>query len=115
MLPTLQCYLLPFPYLSFSTWTEFASDVNGKKLSKLVGQTDEEKLLDLCNTIEQQVQQLRPYQPIAKSQVLSTLCCRIPNHNKLPLFVVCAGASQPYCSAQLFACRMPQSFLTFPS
>jgi hypothetical protein len=78
-----------------STWTEFASDVNGKKLSKLVGQTDEEKLIDLCNAIDRQVQQLRPYQPIAKSQVLSKLCCRIPHHHKLPLFVACSGASQP--------------------
>jgi hypothetical protein len=53
--------------------------------------------------------------PTLRSQVLSKLCCQKPNHNKLPLFVVCEGEAQPYCLAPLFACQMPQSFLTFPS
>jgi hypothetical protein len=74
-----------------STWTEFASDVNGKKLSKLIGQNDEEKLAQLCNIIEEQVQKLNPYQPIASSQLLVKLCCRNVKHNKQPVLDICPG------------------------
>jgi hypothetical protein len=37
------------------------------------------------------------FSPIPKSQLLSKLCCRIPHHDKRPLFVVCKGASHPLC------------------
>jgi hypothetical protein len=67
--------------------------VNGKKLSKLTGQNDEEKLAQLCNIIEEQVQKLNPYQPIASSQLLVKLCCRNVKHNKQPVLDICPGRS----------------------
>jgi len=94
-----------------STWNEFASDVNGKKLSKLVGQSDEDKLLDLCNVIAAQVQTLRPYQPISDSRILSNLCCRNPKHQKLPVLDLCLGDVPPFLfvyslsSRPALACR----------
>ena len=117
MLSSFELFFIPltFSLPIYSTWTEFASDVNGKKLSKLVGQTDEEKLIDLCNAIDRQVQQLRPYQPIAKSQVLSKLCCRIPHHDKRPLFVACSGESQPRFPRAVAHTRHLPSYSPWPA
>jgi len=102
-----------------STWNEFVSDVHGKKLSKLVGQSDEDKLLDLCNVIDAQVQTLRPFQPF---RILSKLCCRNPKHQKLPVLDLCLGDIPPlyFCifiiitprpRLQITACCVARAFM----
>jgi hypothetical protein len=87
-----------YSLFSRRTWKECISDVNGKKLSLAVGQNDEEKLADLCKIIEQQVQDLNPYQPTASSQVLVKLCCRIPLHKKQLVLDICPGAFSSVCT-----------------
>ncbi len=67
--------------------------MNGKKLSNLQGLNDEEKLAALCSIIEEEVQKLNPYQPIANSQVLVKLCCRDPGHKKQQILDICSGTS----------------------
>lgn len=79
----------PPPSLLYSTWFEFSSSMNGIMLHKLVGPSDDEKLMNLCNTIEEQVQKLRPFQPIAKSRFISNLYCR--QHNGA-VTEICPGA-----------------------
>ena len=78
-----------------NTWNEFASATNGKKLSNLVGQSDEDKLAELCKIIDSQIQTLRPYQPISDCRILSNLCCRKPNHQQHKVVDICFGAIPP--------------------
>jgi hypothetical protein len=99
----------------YSTWTEFASDVNGKKLSKLIGNDDEEKLLDLCNLIAEQVQNLRPYQPITNSPVLFKLFCRTPTHDKQLVVDICPGDLLPCVAKRCSHIYLYASFRPWPA
>jgi hypothetical protein len=102
MLPYIHFFVLASQTFMCSTWTEFASDVNGKKLSRLNGANDEEKLVDLCNIIEEQVQKLKPYQPIANSHVLVKLYCRNPEHNRQVVLDICPGELRSHSDSLFF-------------
>jgi hypothetical protein len=102
------CILLSFFLHSgvCSTWTEFASDVNGKKLSKLIGSNDEEKLLDLCNLIAEQVQEhTKDMNWIRRfvGKFLANFLCRVDSHGPIPVVCICSGAFAFLCGKPLFS------------